>query len=188
MTTAALVPGSIAALARRNNMSLAETFLNAEAVVIVDVSGSMADRDARGGSSRYDVALDELTRLQADLPGKVAVIEFSTFPAFVPGGKPSFQGGGTYLAEALRFTKAADVEGMRFFVISDGEPADPLAALKEAQKYTCHIDTVFVGPEDDWVGGRTFLKQLATASGGQAVTCDRVKELATTVERLLLTA
>jgi hypothetical protein len=188
-TNTALVPGSLAAIAKTNNVSLAETFLSAEAIIIVDVSGSMSDHDARGGKSRYEVALDELARLQAQLPGRLAVIEFSSTVRFVPSGAPSFQGGGTQLAEALRFTKVADVPGaMRFFVISDGEPGDPDEALKIARSYQNKIDTIFVGPEEDWAGGRDFLQRLAQASGGQAVTCDRLKELAPTIERLLLTA
>lgn len=186
--TQAIVPGSLSAVAKREGQSLAESFLSADAVIIVDTSGSMCTTDSRGGKSRYDVALEELAQLQARMPGKLAVIAFSDSTIFVPGGQPPLLGSGTNLAGALKFAKVADVEGMRFVVISDGEPDSAQAALAVAATYQARIDTIFVGPESDWHGGQAFLQQLAAASGGQHMTADRVQELADKAERLLLTA
>lgn len=187
MQQVAIIPGSLSAIAKREGQSLAETFLNADAVIIVDTSGSMETNDSRGGRRRYDVALDELAQLQAHMPGKLAVIAFSNGPIFCPGGQPPLLGGGTNLAGALKFAKVADVEGMRFVVISDGEPNDERAALAVAATYTNRIDTIFVGPENDWHGGQAFLQQLAAASGGKHLAADRAMELANKTERLLLT-
>ena len=187
----AVIPGSMAAVAARDGMPLAESFLNADAVIIMDVSSSMTTCDSRGGRPRYDVACEELAQLQAHMPGKLAVIAFSKHAMFCPGGRPpevGVLGVSTNLAGVLQFAKVADVPGMRFIVISDGEPDDSRESLAIAKTYNNRIDTIFVGPEGDWHGGRTFLQQLAAASGGQHIAADRVQELASKTERLLLSA
>ena len=61
--TTALVPGSLSALSQRDNCTLAESFLNVDAILIVDMSGSMGAHDAPGGKSRYEAAEDELRAL-----------------------------------------------------------------------------------------------------------------------------
>ncbi len=185
MNNTQLVPGSLSAIAQQSNQSIAETFVNADVVIIVDTSGSMCACDSRGNRSRYDVACEELKNLQSSLPGKLALLSFSDDVIFCPSGVPFNYEGGTDLAKALKFAKVADVIGMRFIVISDGEPHDEEGALKAARTYKNKIDTIFVGPEGG--SGQDFLRRLAAASGGQGVTADRVKELASNVERLLLT-
>ncbi len=184
----AIVPGSLSAIAKAKGQSLAETFTNADAVIIIDTSGSMSVNDSRNGKSRYDVAIEELSRLQADLPGKLAIVGFSSEVAFFPSGYPTFFGGGTDMAKALQFTKVADVPGIRFILISDGLPADVEKTLSVARTYKNKIDTIFVGPENDFEGGRKFLQMLANASGGQTMTADCVKELASVTTKLLLSA
>lgn len=175
-------------MAKAQNVSIAEAFLGAKVVVLVDVSGSMNTNDSRGKRSRYAVALEELAKIQASHPGQVAVIAFSSTSQFCPGGAPPFIGAGTDLADALRFAQVADAPGMRFIVVSDGYPDDEKAALAVAAQYKARIDSVFVGPESDLDGGRAFLRLLAQRCGGQPVTADRVVELAATVDRLLLAA
>ena len=179
-----LVIGSLGQIAAQNKTSIAETFIGADAVIIVDVSGSMNQRDSRGGRPRYDVALEELARLQKQLPGKLAVICFSSTVQFVPGGLPPMLDGGTDLAGALKFAKIADVPGVRFVVISDGEPNSQREALDAARAFTNRIDTIYVGPEDD-TNAREFLRELAEASGGVHVEAARVLELAARVQLLL---
>ncbi|NLX36052.1 MAG: VWA domain-containing protein [Chloroflexi bacterium] len=185
--TCDIVVGSIADVAEKKGASIAESFMNCDAMVIIDVSGSMGMTDSRGGLSRYEVALEELAKLQASMPGKVAVVAFSDGAQFVPGGVPMMLGGGTDLAGALRFARIVDGTGMRFVVVSDGEPDDESAAMTEAQMFEARIDTVYVGPER-YPAGRSFLQRLAAASGGQSVTADRAQELAAQVETLLLHA
>ena len=182
-----IVAGSLADQARTNNTSLAESFLSAALIVIVDTSGSMGATDSRGGRSRYDVACAELADLQRTMPGKVAVIAFSSDTVFVPGGVPPFLGGGTDLAGALQFAHVADTPGMRFVVISDGEPDDSAAALTVTSTFAARIDTIYVGPEAN-PSGRHFLQQLAKSSGGKSVTADRATELRSSIEALLLSA
>ncbi len=183
----ALIRGSLSDVSRRGGMSLAESFVGVDVVILLDVSGSMVMEDSRDGRSRYDVALEELAQLQANMPGKLAVIGFSDHPEFAPSGQPFFQGGRTDLAKALQFARMADITGMRFIVVSDGQPDDERAALDVAATYQGRIDCVYVGPETD-LHAQEFLNRLAQAHGGQKVTADRVQQLAATIETLLLAA
>src|SRR5690606_37127490 len=131
----------------------------------------------------YEQACDELRKLQADLPGKVAVIAFSDEPEFAPSGKPRLIGGSTDLARALQFVYIADGCGIRFIVISDGYPDDATAALRQAKQFESRIDCVYIGgPGGD---GAQFLRQLAAASGGQ-YSKNTVKEIAARTKTLLL--
>ncbi len=183
----AIVQGSLHQVSQQSGKSLAETFINARVVVIVDTSGSMAAEDSRGNKSRYDVACEELRALQGQYPGEVAVIAFSDQVQFCPSGIPEFFSGGTDLARALRFAKMADVMGMQFVVISDGHPDDADDALQAAKTYTNKIDVVYVGPEGSSTG-RAFLKDLAAASGGRFNTAGCAENLAAMVNQLMLTA
>ena len=183
MNSNQIVAGSIGAVAAQSGKSIAESFVNADVVIVVDTSGSMEACDSRGGKSRYDVACEELKSLQASLPGKLALLSFSDDVQFCPNGIPWQYGGGTDLAKALKFAKMADVTGMRFIVISDGEPSSESEALNVAKTYKNKIDTIYVGPENG--DGQEFLRKLAKASGGQGVTSAQVKELASSVKHLL---
>lgn len=167
MTTALTIKGSLGAIAQRDGVSLAESFLSADAILVVDMSGSMGANDAPGGLSRYEAAEGELRCLQEQNPGKIAVIAFSDTAEFCPTGIPRRMGAGTNLAGALRFVHPADGTDVHFIVISDGEPDDQQKALAEARKFSSKIDTVYIGPESGYAaGGREFLKRLAAASGG----------------------
>lgn len=180
----ALIKGSLAALAREQNKSLAEMWINVDAVILVDISGSMESHDARGGKARHQVAQEELERLQAQLPGKLAIIAFSTHTQFVPGGKLPETESTTNLAGALKFARAADsIPDMRFIVISDGEPDSEHEALEEARLYRNRIDTIYVGPEGG--SGARFLKRLATSKGGEALVKPLLTELSTGIAGLL---
>lgn len=184
MNKLAIVPGSLADASAQDGCSLAESFIGADAVIIVDVSGSMGAKDSRGGQSRYVIACEELARLQANLPGRCAVIAFSSQHRFSPGGVPVFLGGGTNLAGALRFARLADVEGVEFYVISDGQPDNQDEALLVARTIKAPIHTIYVGPEGG--GGLEFLARLAAANGGKAEVDFKVAALAEKVERLML--
>lgn len=182
--TNAIVQGSLKAISQNNGKSIAESFINCDVIVIVDTSGSMATQDGNNGRSRYAVACDELRQLQANLPGKIAVFSFSDRVQFCPGGVPIYEGGGTNMAAALRFAKAADVPDMQFIVISDGQPNSEDETLAVAKTYRNRIDTIYVGPEER-PAGRDFLQKLANCSGGQIVTADRAKELSASITFLL---
>lgn len=184
-TNTQIIPGSISAIAQSTGQPIAVLFSNAEIVTIVDVSGSMGQHDSKDGKSRYQTACDELSMIQKNRPGKVAVIAFSNNTVFCPGGIPMYEGGGTNLAHALRYAKIADVPGMNIIVISDGEPDSEREAIAVATTYKNKISTIYCGPEER-PSGRDFLSKLAKATGGQSLTADRAKELSKTIETLLL--
>lgn len=181
----AIVPGSLGAIARQENKSLAETFVNADLIVIIDTSSSMVAQDSRGGRRRYDVACMELETIQNLYPGKIAVIAFSNNVVFCPSGIPPLLGGGTDMAKALRFAKIADVPGMQFILISDGEPDNEQETLATAKTYKNRISTIYVGPEEK-PSGREFLERLAQATGGQTVTAGRANLLKDAIQTLYL--
>lgn len=170
-----ITKGSIADIMHKENVSLAESFLSCDVIILFDVSGSMWEEDGTG-KSRFDRGLKELKDLQESLPGKVAIVQFADHPDFMPGGVPSMfiSGSGTDMTAALRYIEIADsIPDMRFIVISDGEPNNALTALREADSFTNTIDTIYIGPEDEsrWGSdGREFLRQLAARSGGKPVT------------------
>jgi Mg-chelatase subunit ChlD len=181
-----IIQGSLRQIAQQNGKSLAETFMSADIICIVDVSGSMNNDDSRGGRTRFSVAAEELASLQNRLPGKVALIAFSSDVQFCPSGIPVQMGGSTGMHKALQFVKVVDdIPGIRFFMISDGEPDSPDETLRVAATFKNHISCVYVGPEDHPTG-RDFLQRLAKCTGGQTVTADRARELAASVEKLLL--
>lgn len=178
----ALVTGSLAQVAQQQNISLAESFLSVDAILLVDMSSSMEARDAPGGISRYDAAEKELVRLQASLPGKVAVIAFSNSPIFCPGGTPIRLGGNTNMADALRFVKPADSLA-KIILISDGEPDSEAETLQVARTFKAPISCIFIGPETGH--GRRFLQDLAQACGGQFAKSKAPGLLTDDVTRLL---
>lgn len=179
----ALVPGSLSSIAKERNRSLAESFLSVDVLLIVDVSSSMLSPDAPGNRKRYDVAVEELKRLQADMPGKIGVVAFSDSVQFCPRGHPTGSFGSTDMARALQFVQPADGTGVRFILISDGEPDSGDDTLRVAKTFKTHIDTVYIGPEGR--RGREFLKRLAAATGGEFVQSEHIAELAGPVLKLL---
>lgn len=167
--TTAIVTGSIADVATKNSTSIAETFISVDVLILIDMSGSMGAKDAPGGKSRFDAAEAELNRLQGELPGKIGVIAFSNSAQFCPNGQPIRFGGGTNMIAAMQMAHLADDTGIKFILISDGEPNERKETLAFAGKFKSKINTIYIGPEDSIYGGRQFLEQLATATGGQAL-------------------
>jgi Mg-chelatase subunit ChlD len=177
------IPGSLASQAANTGQSIAQTFVSADVIVLVDTSSSMTQSDGYEQKSRYDRACDELAKVQASLPGKIAVLSFADFTLFCPSGIPTQPCGMTDLTGALKFAKVADVDGMQFIVISDGEPNEEGSALQVASTYRNKIDTIYIGPERG--GGQRFLERLAQMSGGKAVKDFAAKQLAQNVRGLL---
>lgn len=180
-----LVPGSLRDVANGSKKSLAQVFTNIDALVLIDISGSMDLHDAPNGNTRWGAAVEQLTRLQREMPGRVGVIAWHSFPAFCPGGLPGEPDGDTNLTAALQFAKPADGLGIKLIVISDGEPNDEASALDLARQFKTHLDTIYVGPENG--PGRDFLRRLASASGGQFSnnTTAGLAQLAPTIQRLI---
>ena len=164
-----ITKGSISDLMQQDDVSLAESFLSCNCVVLFDVSGSMKSEDGTG-ATRFERGLKELKEVQATMPGRFAIIQFADRVNFMPGGVPTMwvSGAGTDLTAALKYAQIADeIPDMRFIVISDGEPDNRLTAKAVAAQYKNRIDTIYIGEETG--RGRSFLTELAEASGGSAL-------------------
>lgn len=165
----AVASGSLSNIASKQGLTLAEAFMACDAIITIDTSASMDDCDVRPGDhtySRYQAACDELTRLQNELPGKVAVISFSSEVEFCPSGIPTHFSKGTAMEKALNFIKVADGCGIRLIFISDGEAWDEASVLRIARTFASKIDTIFIGREG--APGQRFLRELAEATGGMS--------------------
>jgi hypothetical protein len=180
-----IVKGSMLDEAKKSGQSLASTWMNCKRAVICDGSGSMSMCDSRGGRSRFEVLKDELIKVQGENPGAIAVISFSEYPEWNADGMPVQYGGGTRLDQALEFVKMIDDTGIGITVISDGEPDDPRRCINIAKTFKTHIDTIYVGPENEH-GGRDFLAELAKACGGVHQDDFKVNQLASKVGTLLI--
>lgn len=178
-----VVQGSLQQVSQQKGITLAESFLDVDVLLIVDMSGSMGTFDAPGGLSRFEAAERELARLQNELPGKIGVIAFSSYPVFVPNGQPPRLSGSTDMEAALQFVKVADNTGIKFILISDGEPNNERETLVVAKTFKTKIDTIFIGP--DYSPGKQFLDKLASLTGGKSVKTKEVAMLAQPVKALL---
>lgn len=180
-----LVYGSLQDVASREKKPLAQTFLSVDALVMVDTSGSMGANDCQNGRTRYDLACEQLIRLQKDLPGKIGVISWNSYQNFCPGGIPTSPTMGTDLAGVLKFVKPADNTSIKLILISDGEPDSEEEALKLAGQFKSKIDCIYIGPESGY--GREFLRRLAMATGGISVSQSvaDIANLQQTVSKLL---
>jgi len=179
----AIIPGSLSHIAKRENQSLAESFLSAEIVILLDDSGSMTTKDAPNDMSRKEAAKAELKRLQKQHPGKIALICFADDVVFCPHGDVQYCGGSTDMAKALQFVKVADDCGLKIILVSDGAPNDERETLKVAATFTSRIDCIYIGREGG--SGQEFLDKLMSVTGGKRFEADAPGMLGAGVELLL---
>lgn len=162
------VKGSLQSIANKAGITVAQAFVNCEVVVLLDVSASMNTEDdcltSVNTPSRYKKACNQLAKLQTENPGKVCLICFDDKQTFEPSGIARRPGNSTDIAGALSFVHKADNTGLKFIVISDGEPDDDEAAIAMAQQFRSKIHTIYIGPEGGY--GADFLKRLSAATGG----------------------
>lgn len=184
----ALVKGSVAQVAADSGKKVEEVIMEAEILVLIDQSGSMNARDGRGHSSRYDVADEELAKIQRDHPGKIVVVSFSDDVQVNLDGRPTRFGGGTDMEKALTYVYEAGVDGLLTIVlVSDGEPDDSYTGgadtMAAAARFSSPIHTIFVGP--DGGEGAAFMRRLAKATGGKPYVSVKPGELGAGVIALL---
>ena len=160
-----IIIGSQSDIAQKQNISLAESFLSAEMVLLVDISSSMKTRDAPMNQTRYQYAQKQLTNLQGLYPGKIAVVEFASRVDYKPNGKLSEPYGSTAMNDALNFIKVADDCGLKIVLISDGEPDNESTTLAAASNFQSKIDAIYCGREGGL--GQKFLQKLVNKTGGQ---------------------
>lgn len=181
-----IIKGSISDIAQRKNQSPAESLLGCSLLVLLDVSWSMENDDARGGRTRHEVAEEELIRLQNTNEGKIALVCFSSTTQVCFDGRPVKANGGTDLAHGLSSIKMVDGTGIKILVISDGEPDNEQKALNVAKTFSSPINTLYIGPERER-GGRAFLDKLSAQSGGKSMKSEEIGSLESGV-KLMLTA
>jgi len=178
-----IVKGSLSAIATEQNMPLAETWLSVDAVILVDVSGSMSMQDEYE-KTRLQLAREALENLQNNMSGKIALFKFSDNVKFIPNGYIAGVEGATNLTGALRYIHMADaIPDMRFILISDGQPDRPISVLREARKFKNKIDVIYIGHEGG--SGQKFLESLAAATGGSSKNIDAAMIESTTAKLLL---
>lgn len=170
--------GSLQDYSSKQGMSLEMAWLEVEAVILVDTSSSMYTTDV-SEQTRYDRAIEEMKKLQKSMPGKVAIIGFSSEATVATGGVPYFQAGSTNMVKALQAVHGMD--GLaKIILISDGYPDNPDTTLEEASRFKCPIETIYIGPGED--AGYLFLKKLSQATGGRAsLACNAEQLMATTM-------
>ena len=185
MSTSSLtVKGSLTETQRQRNLSFAEAFVTVDAIIVVDVSGSMSTADVRaedGIQSRFNEANRQLKKLQSRMPGKLAVVEFSDDAVFCPDGQLSGVKGGTDLLGALQFVSPAAGCGLKFIIVSDGLPESPDETIQYAQQLHEKLDCIHIGTDPR---GKQFMERLAAASGGQALESE-VQLLSDNIVKLL---
>lgn len=162
------VKGSLQSVANKLQIGVAQAFLEAEIIVLIDVSASMLAEDDlvfQNSQSRYKKACNQLAKLQSENPGKVCVIAFSDRQTFEASGIARWPNGSTDIAGALRFVKPVDGLDCKIVIISDGEPDDDASAITKARGFQSKIHTIYIGPENG--SGADFLKRLSAVTGGQ---------------------
>lgn len=179
-------PGSLAEIAggiTANPHKMAMALKNADLLVLVDCSSSMSQRDAGPNADqvRHDAAQECLDILQNEFPGRIAVGAFnSESHGLIHTGVLPKPAGSTPLSLALDFFfPKVKAMGMKFVVISDGEPDDPAKCISIGKREAYPTYCIFVGDRNDPARGQDFLRRLSEVTGGtfDHVTLDNIKLL-----------
>lgn len=163
-----LAQGSIYDVARSRGEQPEDVLAEADVVVMLDESSSMAAPVGQG-KSRHDEAVEALRQIQRTFPGRVILITFANSARFHWNGLPSSPAGSTQMDLALDLASQFKEMDMKFYLISDGQPNDKALALEVVnlhfQKDPIH--TIFIGSDTDRQG-MEFLQELSAKTGGRA--------------------
>lgn len=101
---------------------------------------------------------------------------------------PTSAHGSTDLAKAIRHLRGLAKRPERIVLISDGDPDDPNAAIKEAVEFSVPIDIIFIGQKGS--SGERFMINLAKFTRGKQFTIEDKsanfqKQLSTKIAGLL---
>ena len=144
------------ALSDKKN-SLAKTPVHAdETVVLVDLSGSMEEKDGGSGRTRLDILKEALAQL-AESPVRIIGFHTKAFTVGNPKELPEV-GGGTALH--LGIVEACKYNPVRTVIISDGEPDSQGQAHVALEQLSGIVDVVYCGPERNQ-SAKQFLESLA---------------------------
>ena len=179
-----IVKGSVTDVAKTKGMEIAEAIMDVDSIVFIDTSGSMEIVDPGQDASRHELARQQLVEIQSNNPGKVGLCSFSNTVQFCPDGIPKIEGGGTNMNAALKWGLQLNGMGVSLIVVSDGLPNRKLLSLQTAAQIDNIIHTVYIGPESD-TEAIQFMRDLANAGRGKALTTKEVPQLAEKVQFLL---
>lgn len=185
----AVAIGSVTHVANQSGRSELEVLMSIDAIALVDSSQSMTIKDAgkEGQLTRHDAAEQELRKVQAQYPGRVGVVSFSSRAELCMSGVPTRFNGGTRLAPALEIAKDFDASDRTTIVITDGDVEDEQDSLDIAKTLKGKIQTIYIGGEDNSASAKAFLKRLANANrrGGKFADSIRPGMLAEPMTKIL---
>ena len=158
--------GSIFDVAAATKSKPEDVLAEADVIVMLDLSSSMATR-LNDGTTRYDRAVEALSDIQKNFPGRVVLITFSGNAKMELGGMPGIASGSTNIYAALELAHQFDDMDSKFYLISDGEPTDTseLRIFDLAKTFKDPINCIFIGQDDDY-SGMKFMKELARITKG----------------------
>jgi len=178
-----IIIGSIKDVASKSNITISEAFLDAKMLVLADISGSMNIQLSEEGR-RIDKARSELTNIQNENQGKVALIAFSDQCEYRYDGTLPEPSNITNLYAALQLAKQVDGLDIEIVVICDGHPDNAKRCLEFAANFETKIHTIFIGEESDTYGIE-FMEKLAHNSGGESFFTENAKLLGKKMQLLL---
>lgn len=139
-------------------------------IFLLDISGSM-EIYVEGKSK-----LDHLRAIMKDYPESRKVCFSSDVYCSVDRNGnvdcaiPSSAHGSTDLARAIEHLRTLVKRPERIVLISDGDPDDPNAAIREATGFSVPIDIIFIGQKGS--SGERFMINLAKLTGGRQFTIE----------------
>jgi hypothetical protein len=139
-------------------------------IFLLDISGSMDTYI--GGMSK----LDHLRNIMKDYPESKKICFSSDVYCNVDRNGnvdcaiPASAHGSTDLAGAIRYLRGLAKRPERIVLISDGDPDDPNAAMREATGFSVPIDIIFIGQRGS--SGERFMINLAKFTGGRQFTIE----------------
>jgi Mg-chelatase subunit ChlD len=139
-------------------------------IFLLDISGSM-ELYIEGMSK-----LDHLRNIMKDYPeAKKICFSSDVYCNVDKNGNvdctlPISAHGSTDLARAIGFLRGLIKRPERIVLISDGDPDDPNAAIREAIGFSVPIDIIFIGQKGS--SGERFMINLAKFTGGKQFTIE----------------
>ena len=139
-------------------------------IFLLDISGSM---DTYVGDRSK---LDHLRYIMTDYPEAMKICFSSDVYCNVDRNGnvdcviPTSAHGSTDLAGAIRYMRGLAKRPERIVLISDGEPDDMSAAIREATGFSVPIDIIFIGQKGS--PGERFMINLAKFTGGRQFTIE----------------
>jgi hypothetical protein len=145
---------------------------NGAAVLLLDISGSMASSVSGGWGEDSETRIDALRNIVAELPEMPTYAFDSKFEEVFDKNIPDPRGG-TDLTKALGIL--AEMGKTSVILITDGVPNDPPSALEAARAF--NLTAIYVGPDPmpqfmrdlNALPNATASRELLSAEGQKAI-------------------